>query len=62
MNGLTVTQSYGGTNGRFMDINWETIAGETTPSSSQITISSCTFTDNKSDGNGGLFKINVDTI
>lgn len=45
-----------------MDIVYESYAGTTEPSSPQITISNSQFSDVKTDGNGALMRINVDTI
>ena len=45
-----------------MDIDYVYNAAELTPSSSQITITGSTFTDNKADGDGGLMKINANIL
>lgn len=45
-----------------MDIEYQAYAGTTEPTSDQITVSSCTFTDNKGNGQGGLMSVNVDTL
>ena len=45
-----------------MDIEYEVYGGTSDPTSEQITVSSVTFTDNKSNGQGGLMRINVENI
>ena len=58
---LTVTNAHFGVNGRFMDIVYE--AGDADPTATnQILIKDSVFTDNKADGDGGLMKIDANTL
>jgi hypothetical protein len=43
-------------------ISYEAYVGTTEPTTSQITVTSCQFLDNKVDLSGGVFRISVDTI
>jgi hypothetical protein len=53
---LTLTNQFGGNGGRFMDILYDPITGETPPGGTpQIQITSSTFTTNIVDGDGGIF-------